>query len=91
MKKTDNNLITRKIKYTFSSELEKNEFLAIQKQYSNVLHFTYNRLFENNKLSTKQITSLQHTLKNISLNSHLLNSAIFEAKAIVERNKEKQK
>lgn len=90
MKNTDNNLITRKIKYTFSSELEKNEFLAIQKQYSNVLHFTYNRLFENNKLSTKQITSLQHTLKNISLNSHLLNSAIFDSKTLIERNREKQ-
>ena len=77
------NLITRKIKYSVS----KNNLQIIkdlQRQYSNVLHFTYNRVFENDKLTTKKITELQHTMNNIKLNSHFLNSARVEAKANVK-------
>lgn len=89
MKNNIENLITRKIKYSFSTEQEKLDFLNIQKQYSNILHFTYNRIFENNKLSTKELTCLQHSLKNINLNSHLLNSSIYDSKSLVEKNKDK--
>ena len=90
MKNDTENLITRKIKYSFSTNEEKLDFLNIQKQYSNVLHFTYNRIFENNKLKTKELTNLQHSLKNINLNSHLLNSVIFDSKSLIEKNKDKQ-
>lgn len=90
MKSKEGSLITRKIKYSFSSEEEKKAFLDIQRQYSNLLHFTYNRVFENPKITTKELTSLQKTLKNVRLNSHLMNSAIFEAKALIEKDNKKQ-
>lgn len=90
MKNDTENLITRKIKYSFSTNEEKLDFLNIQKQYSNVLHFTYNRIFENNKLKTKELTKLQHSLKNINLNSHLLSSVIFDSKSLIKKNKDKQ-
>lgn len=90
MKNKEGNLITRKIGYSFSSEGDKEDFLDIQRQYSNILHFTYNRVFDNPKIATKELTSLQKTLRNVKLNSHLMNSAIFEAKALVEKDKEKQ-
>ena len=56
MKSKEGSLITRKIKYSFSSEEEKKAFLDIQRQYSNLLHFTYNRVFENPKITTKELT-----------------------------------
>ena len=82
----NDDLITRKIKY-FTNTLEEAEVIFdIQRQYSNCLHFTYNRLFENNKLSTKELTALQKDLNSIKLNSHLKNSAIYDAKALVNKD-----
>lgn len=89
-KKNRENLITRKIKYSVTTEQEKQDITSIQKQYSNVLHYTYNRLFENNNLSTKELTELQHQMNNIALNSHLLNSAIYDAKSLIAKDNSKQ-
>lgn len=83
------NIITYKIKYSASNE-ELQEILNLQKMYSNLLHVTYNRLFENNKLSTKELTALQKDLNHIDLNSHLMNSAIYDAKALIKKDNEKQ-
>ena len=86
----NDNLITRKIKYSVDTLEEAKVIFDIQKQYSNCLHFTYNRLFENNKLSTKELTALQKDLNNIELNSHLKNSAIYDAKALINRDNRHQ-
>ena len=70
------NLLTLKIKYQCDDNL-----LPIIKQYNSVYHFTYNRLFENPKLSTKEVTKLQKSLNNCGLiGSHLKNSSIYQAK-----------
>ena len=91
MKKQNNeNLITRKIKYSVATLQEQQDILMLQKQYSNVLHFTYNRLFENNELSTKELTELQKKMKNIEINSHLKNSAIYDSKALIKKDNSKQ-
>ena len=84
------NLITRKIKYTVSNN-ELNTILNVQKQYNNVLHFIYNRLFENNKLTTKQtIDLINSTLNNINIDTYFKNGALYEAKNLISKNNKKQ-
>lgn len=80
--KKNQNLITWKIKY--SCEQDVSNYIE---DYNKVLRFTYNRLLENSKLSTKELTALQKGMKNKpgSVNSHLMNSVIFDAKGLVER------
>jgi hypothetical protein len=76
------NLITLKIKYSCD-----NSILNVISQYNSVLKFTYNRLLENPKLKTSEITKLQKNINNCDLiGSHLRNSAIYDAKSLVERS-----
>ena len=76
------NLITLKIKYSCDDSI-----LNVISQYNSVLRFTYNRLLENPKLKTAEITKLQRCLNNCNLiGSHLRNSAIYDAKSLVERS-----
>lgn len=78
--KREQNQITYKIKYSCTESL-----LDIIKQYNSVLRFTYNRLSENPKLKTSEITIMQHTLNNVDLiGSHLKNSATYDAKVLVK-------
>lgn len=78
------NLITLKIKYSCD-----NSILDVIRQYNSVLKFTYNRLLTNSKLKTAEITQLQKSLNNCDLiGSHLKNSAIYDAKSLVERSTE---
>ena len=77
-------IVTIKIKYSCEDNL-----MPLLTQYNSVLRVTYNRLFEKS-LSTKEITSIQKSLSNVGLiNSHLKNSAIYDAKAIVNKSKDK--
>ena len=51
------------------------------------MKFTYNRLVENSEISTKELTSLQKGMKHSpEINSHLYNSAIYDARSIVSKN-----
>jgi len=76
------NLITLKIKYSCNTSI-----LDVIRQYNSVLKFTYNRLVENSKLKTSEITQLQKNLNNCDLiGSHLRNSAIYDAKSLVEHS-----
>ena len=78
------NLITLKIKYSCG-----NSILEVIKQYNSVLKFTYNRLLENSKFKTAEITQLQKNLNNCDLiGSHLRNSTIYDAKSLIERSTE---
>ena len=78
------NLITLKIKYVCDTSI-----LDVIKQYNSVLRFTYNRLFENHRLKTSEITQLQKNINNCDLiGSHLKNSAIYDAKSLIERSNE---
>ena len=76
------NLITLKIKYSCN-----NSILDVIRQYNSILKFTYNQLLKNPKLKTSEITQLQKNLNNCNLiGSHLKNSAIYDAKSLVERS-----
>ena len=86
MKNNEINQITLKIKY-LTDEISKSHILKYIKNYNNVLRFTYNRLYENKDLKTKEITVLQKTMNNIFIDSHFKNSAIFEAKTLLHNNK----
>ena len=78
------NLVTYKIKYSCDESL-----LNILNQYNCMLKFTYNRLLENPKLTTKELTALQKTLNNCDLiGSHLRNSAIYDAKSLIDKSTE---
>ena len=75
---------TIKLPYTSDSNL-----LNLFKQYSSVVRFAYNRLFENQ--SEKDIRLLTKELNNIELlNSWLTQCAIRDAKAIQERFQEQK-
>lgn len=83
------NLITRKIKINISQQ-DKAKIICIQKQYNNVLRFLYNRLFENNKLTTKQCIDLTKTLNNITIDTYFRNGALYEARSLLSKNSTKQ-
>ena len=81
-----NHEITLKIKYSVDID----DFKAILKyikDYNSVLRFTYNRLTEGVK-TTKDLTAEQHKMLNVFTQSHLFNSAQYNAKAIYQLNKE---
>ncbi len=86
MFENDSNIITLKLKYS-TDENSKTRILEYIKNYNNVLHFTYNRLHENKDLKTKEITVLQKTMKNIFVDSHFKNSAIFDSKSLLGNEK----
>ena len=87
MKKKNNNPITLKIKYS-TDKLSLGYIFHVREDYNKVLRFTYNRLVDNPKYSTKELTSLQSKLNNIdSCKSHLKNSAIYNSKEIYNKNK----
>lgn len=61
------NNITLKIPYYLVDDQSKKVVSSFLFQYNNLLRFTYNRLKENPKLSTKEITFLQKQMNNIEL------------------------
>ena len=74
------NIVTWKIKYTCNDNFK--DYII---QYNNVLRFTYNRIYENKELKTKEITKLQKSINNQNLmNSHLLNSCIYDCKTLIK-------
>lgn len=79
------NLITLKIKY-FAEEEKLTDICALINQYNSLLRFTYNRVCENSRISTKEITEKQKMLNNITLDSHFKNSAFYDARAIYKAN-----
>ena len=86
MSENDSNIITLKIKYS-TDEHSKSRILEYIKNYNNVLHFTYNRLHENEDLKTKEITLLQKTMNNIFVDSYFKCSAIFDSKSLLGKEK----
>lgn len=83
MMKKNQNLVTWKIKYSCEQDL----FDYID-SYNKVLRFTYNRLIENPDMTTKELTEKQKSMKHLPecVGSHLLNSAAFDARALVAAN-----
>lgn len=86
MSENDSNIITLKLKYS-TDENSKIRILEYIKNYNNVFRITYNRLHENNKLKTKEITELQKLMNNIFVDSHFKNSAIFDSKSLLKNDK----
>lgn len=87
MKKKTNNLITMKIKYS-TDVISLRYIFHVKEDFNKVLRFTYNRVVENPKYSTKELTVFQSKLNNIdSCKSHLKNSCIYKSKEIYTQNK----
>ena len=79
------NLVTYKFKYSCDKDL-----LNILKEYNSVLRFTYNRLVDNPKYRTSEITKMQKTLNNCDLiGSYLKCSAIFDARSLISKSDKK--
>lgn len=83
--KNNQNIITRKIKYSVSSPAEIELILKYIKNYNNVLRFTVNRLQENPSMKTSQLSHMQKSMNNIFVDTHFLGSAIYDAKTITSR------
>ena len=81
------NTITFKLQYTCEED-----FTRLLMDYSNVVRYTYNRLWDANlkgiELKTKPLTALQKQMENKpdSINSHLMNSAIYDSKELLEQS-----
>jgi IS605 OrfB family transposase len=79
---------TFKIPIQLSNE-SKQEILDIQRQYSNMFRFAYNRFLEGK--TEKEIRSLSKDLKSVELlNSWLIQCAILDAKGIFKRLKDEK-
>jgi hypothetical protein len=78
---------TIKLPYRAKNSSDSKRIFEYCKNYTNVLRFTYNRVQDfikagNKELpSTAQLTAEQKKMNNIFIDSHFLNSAIFEAKS----------
>ena len=83
-----NHETTLKIKYTVAAD-DFNVILKYIKEYNSILRFTYNRLTEGVK-TTKDLTIEQHKMLNVFTQSHLFNSAQYNAKAIYQLNNDKK-
>ena len=57
--------------------------LNYQRNQNNVIRFTYNRLLENPKLTTAELTILQKTMQHVFIDSHFKNSANYKAKELI--------
>jgi len=76
-------LITIKLPYSIENITDLD---LLRKQYSNVVRFSYNRFREGK--SQKDVRLLTKSLKNISLNSWLVQCGIKEAEGIHKKNKD---
>ena len=83
----ETNLVTYKIKYN-CLKTDKNIILNYMKKYNNLLKCTYNYIFKNKQVTTKQIWDFQKSLNNVITECGLKNGSIYDAKALMERNKE---
>ena len=79
------NNITLKIKYHSQN---KNRIVEYIQNYNSVVKYTYNRLLENNNFKTKDLTELQKSMNNIFIDSHFKNSAIFDSKSLLGKEKD---
>lgn len=86
MFENDSNIITLKLKYS-TDENSKTRILEYIKNYNNIFRFTYNRLHENDKLKTKEITELQKSMNNIFVDSWFKDSVIFDSKSLLKNDK----
>jgi hypothetical protein len=77
---------TIKLPIIWKSKEEQERFIEIQKNYNNLLRFSYNRIKENTHITTKEITVLQKQMNNIFLDSHFKNCAFQEARALFNKN-----
>ena len=79
------NIVTFKFKYSYEGDL-----FDVIKEYNSVLRFTYNRLVDNPKYRTSEITQMQKFLNNCGLIGSILRcSAIFDAKSLISKSDKK--
>lgn len=79
------NIVTFKFEYSCEDNL-----FDVIKEYNSVLRFTYNRLVDNPKYRTAEITQMQKFLNNCDLIGSLLRcSAIFDAKSLISKSDSK--
>jgi len=71
------------------SDNDKAIVLKYQRNQNNVIRFTYNRLLENDNLTTAQLTVLQKQMNNIFVDSHFKGSAIYKAQELIAQGSER--
>lgn len=79
-------LITLKIKYSTES---KDRIIEMIKNYNSIFGLVYNYVFSNNKASTKEILDYLKLKNNLFLDTYFRNSAIYDAKSEIAKNKDR--
>lgn len=87
MSDNNSNQITLKFKYS-TDEQSKSRILEYIKNYNNLYHIIYNRFYENNNLTTKEIYKIYHKLNNIFVDTWFLDSLVSDIKRLIKINKE---
>ena len=87
MSDNNSNQITLKFKYS-TDEQSKSRILEYIKNYNNLYHIIYNRFYENNNLTTKEIYKIYHKLNNIFVDTWFLDSLVSDVKRLIKINKE---
>ena len=87
MSDNNSNQITLKFKYS-TDEQSKSRILEYIKNYNNLYHIIYNRFYENNNLTTKEIYKIYHKLNNIFVDTCVLDFLVSDVKRLIKINKE---
>lgn len=80
-------IITLKIKYNTS---DKDRIRKLIKNYNSIFGLVYNYIFSNPRSSTKEIIDCLKSKNNLELDTYFRNSAIYDAKSEIAKNKDKK-
>ncbi len=78
-------IITLKIKYTTDDH---DRVIELIKNYNSIFGLVYNYIFSDSKASTKEIINYLKSKNNLFLDTYFRNSAIYDAKSEIAKNKE---
>ena len=78
-------IITLKIKYTTDDH---DRIIELIKNYNSIFGLVYNYVFSNSKASTKDVIDYLKSKSHLELDTYFRNSAIYDAKSEIARNKE---
>ena len=88
MSKEETNIITMKIKYHTETKEDSERIFQMMVNYNNIVKCTYNYLLKHPKASTAEISHFQNSLNNVFLDTHFRGSAIYNAKQLININRE---
>lgn len=78
-------VVTLKIKYITNNH---DRIIELIKNYNSIFGLVYNYIFSNNSASTKDVMNYLKNKNNLELDTHFRNSAIYDVKPEISKNKD---